>query len=113
MLTGVRERFQKYRYVTHTIIAMVVGLGLIYGAARSKGHQTRHDVLNEFGIAVVIAAIVTLMYETYAREVLAGETMSRVVESVMGDVFDTQLWKEMQAQLLHKTAVRRAFSVRI
>jgi hypothetical protein len=113
MAVGLRERLQKYKYVTHTIVAMVAGLALIYAAARFRAHPMAHDVLNEFGIGIVIAAIVTLMYETYAREVLASETMSKVVASVMGDMFDTQLWDEMRLQLLRKTAVRRGFSVRI
>lgn len=51
------------------------------------------------------------MYETYAREVLAGETMTKVVEAVMGDLFDTQLWDELRRQLLGKTDVRRELSV--
>lgn len=113
MAVNLPERLQKYRYLTHVIVALGAGVGLIYAASRVKQHDTAHDVLNEFGIAIVIAAIVTLMYETYAREVLASETMAKVVETVMGDMFDTQLWEEMRTQLLRRTAVRRGFSMRI
>lgn len=108
---GLRHRLEKYKYLWHVVVALIAGGLLIFVATRVKEHETSHDVLNEFGIAIVIAAIVTLMYETYAREVLASETMTRVVETVMGDLFDTQLWDEMRTQLLRKTAVRRAFSV--
>ena len=107
------ERVEKYKYFVHVAAALVAGLALIYLATRFEMHKTTHDVLREFGIAIVIAGIVTLMYETYAREVLARETMSKVVESVMGDMFDAQLWEEMRRQLLQKTAVRRECIVRM
>ena len=113
MSDHVREKFQKYKYITQVVIALIFGVGLMYSAARVKDHPVSHDVLNELGIAIVIAAMVTLMYETYAREVLARETMVRIIESIMGDMFDTQLWEEMRKQLLRRTAVRRAFSVRL
>jgi hypothetical protein len=111
--TSLGERIHKYKYFGHVAAAMVVGLVLIYVATRFKAHATTHDVLREFGIAIVIASIVTLMYETYAREVLAQETMAKVVESVMGDMFDAQLWEEMRRQLLQKTVVRREGIVRL
>lgn len=110
---GLRDRLRKYKYLTHVAVGIVAGIALIFMATRFKHHDTTHDVLNEFGIAIVIAAIVTLMYETYAREVLTTETMSKVLESVMGDMFDTQLWDELRKQLLDQKAVRRAFSVRV
>ena len=108
-----RQKLETYRYVIHGVIAIATGVALIYAAARFKKHDTTHDVLNEFGIAIVIAAIVTLLYETYARKALATETVTKMFEVVMGDVFDNRLWKEMQEQLLQKPAIRRGFSVRI
>jgi len=113
MREQVGEKFQKLKYLIQVVIALIFGIGLMYGAARWKEHPVSHDVINELGVAIVIAAMVTLMYETYAREVLARETMARIIESVMGDMFDTQLWEEMRKQLLRRTAVRRAFSVRL
>lgn len=112
-MADLRERVFKYKYLMHVIYAMVVGVTLIYLATVFRAHSRTHDVLNEFGIAIVIASIVTLMYETYAREVLAQETMSKVIETVMGDMFDAQLWEEMRRQLLQKTAVRRECIVRV
>jgi len=103
----------KYKYVLQLLGAVMLGLLLIYLAARLKKHETSHDVLNEFGIAIVIAAVVTFTYETYARKALASESMTKVFEVVMGDVFDNRLWAEMRTQLLQKAAIRRAFSVRI
>jgi hypothetical protein len=113
MADHVGERFQKYKYIVQVVIALLFGIGIIYGAAFIKDHPISHDVASELGIAIVIAALVTLMYETYAREVLARETMARIVESVMGDMFDTELWVEMRKQLVRRTAVRREFSVRL
>lgn len=108
-----RERLAKYKYVLQLIGAVCLGLLFIYGAAVFQEHERTHDVLNEFGIAIVIAAVVTFTYETYARKALASESMTKVFEVVMGDVFDNRLWAEMRTQLLQKAAIRRAFSVRI
>jgi len=65
------------------------------------------------GIAIIVAAVVTVAYETYAREVLAQETMEKVLETVMGDMFDGQLWVELRSQLLQKKAIRRGFCIRL
>jgi hypothetical protein len=108
-----REKLEKYKYILQGLAAITLGVALIYAAARFKQHETTHDVLNEFGIAIVIAAVVTLMYETYARKALASESMTKVFEVIMKDVFDNRLWTEMREQLLEKAAIRRAFSVRI
>lgn len=113
MATDAREKLAKYKYVLQGLGAIALGVGLIYAAARFKAHDTTHDVLNEFGIAIVIAAIVTLLYETYARKALASESMTKVFEVIMGDIFDNRLWTEMRTQLLEKPAIRRGFSVRI
>lgn len=108
-----REKFQKFKYIIQVVVALIFGVGLMYSAARIKEHPVSHAVLNELGIAIVIAAMVTLMYETYAREVLARETLTRIVDSVMGDMFDTQLWEETKKQLVRRTAVRRGLAVRL
>ena len=113
MASSLRERIFKYKYLVHVVVALLSGGTLIYLATIFANHPRTHNVLNELGIAIVIASIVTLMYETYAREVLAQETMSRVIETVMGDMFDAQLWEEMRRQLLQKTAVRRECIVRV
>lgn len=111
--TTLLHRLHRYKYLSHVVVALIAGAGFIYAASRYTEHATTHNILNELGIAIVIASIVTLMYETYAREVLAQETMSTVISTVMAGMFDPELWEELRQQLLNKTAVRRECIVRL
>jgi hypothetical protein len=104
---------QKYKYLIHVVAAFVFGLALILISVRWTEQSTLHDVLDELGVATIVAAVVTLMYETYAREVFTHETTKHMLETVMGDMFDNKLWDELRWQLLEKEAIRRAFTVRI
>jgi len=93
--------------------AIIVGLSLRNLAASRLKEGLWHDVVNELGIALVIAAVVTLLYEFYARQTYSFETVQQVLRTIMGDMFDTQLWEEMKAELLSKSAMRRAFRVEL
>lgn len=104
---------QRYKYLVHVVAALVFGVALILISIQVKQVPIASDVLDELGVATIVAAIVTLMYETYAREVLTQETMTKILETIMGDMFDGKLWEELRSQLLKKVAVRRAFAIRI
>lgn len=106
-------RFRKYKYLVHVFLAMVAGVVLIVASTTVTGHRIYHALLDEFGVAIIVAGLVTLLYETYAREVLFDETGAGVLAAIMGDLFDTELWGALREQLLSKKAVRRGFSVRI
>jgi hypothetical protein len=105
---------RKYKYLVHVFLAVTAGVVMITAASQvPAGSGIAKEILDELGVAVIVAALVTLMYETYAREVLSQETMTHVLEAVIGDMFDSELWSELRNQLLNKPAVRRGFSVRI
>lgn len=94
------------------IVILTAGIGLLLWT-----HGTREAQLNEIrrdlGIALIIAAIATLTYEAYARERFAVETLEDMLGKVIGDIVDPQTWTEMRQQILEKTAVRRATTVRV
>lgn len=68
--------------------------------------------VGEIGTALVIAAVVTIVYEAQAREEFARATVGDTIEKMMGDIVSPGVWNEMREQLLKKVAVRKHMNVR-
>lgn len=105
------SRVNKYRYVLVIIAAVGIGLAIRFGARIWMDGEWR-DIGSDLGMAVIVGAVVTLLYEANARAEFTGQTIAHVLKTVMGDLFATDLWEELRRQLLERRAIRRQFSVR-
>jgi hypothetical protein len=87
------------------------------GAVGLYGRQLLRDpwaeLMRDAGIAFIIAAVVTLTYEAYARQRSAAETVEDLLGKVIGDIVDPKTWDEVRGQILDRAAIRRAMTVRI
>jgi len=103
-------------YFSDAVPALVVGLlgtGLIYEASRHAKETLAHDLWRDLGIASVVAAIVTLLYESYARARFDHKTVTAVIGSLMGDVVAEDVWDRIREQVLEKVAIRRLGTVHL
>lgn len=99
----------KWRY---TLVIFLFGVLLIVvGNKFSSALDTNASWVREVGIAFAVAALVTFVYESKARDDFADATFQHVLERVMGDVIDTKLWEEMKEQILEKQAIRKQTNV--
>lgn len=84
----------------------VAGLVLLWLGQLIDWHILK-EFVRDFGIALIIAAAVTAVYEAYARDRATRETMEQMLERVLGDLVDQSIWRELKDQILDKPAVRR------
>lgn len=97
-----------------TILVAAVGAFFIFLGTSPEwlGKYSAGKWLSEVGIACLIAAIVTYLYERQARERFATDTVEDVLTKVMGDIVNPGIWREMREQILEKVAVREKATVR-
>src|SRR5687767_6136827 len=93
--------------------AVTFGIGVLGFAVHTLFPSPYDHLVRDIGMAFMVAAIVTFVYERYAREAAATETAEDIVSKVIGDIVDAGVWREMRGQILDKVAVRRATSVQL
>ena len=94
-----------------TICIFAIGIALF--ATYHRLEEPFDELARDIGMAFAIAAIVTGIYEAYARSRAATETFEDILAKIMGDIVDSSIWAEMREQILEKTAVRRATAIQL
>jgi hypothetical protein len=94
-----------------TAVTLLIGLGLfgVYGGFSEPWDHFVRDV----GMAFLIAAIVTEIYERYAREAAAAESAEQIVSKLISDIVDPGVWRELREQILEKVAIRQSTTVQL
>lgn len=110
-----REKLQapRVRLWVRTVLVFLLGLACLFLYDLENIGDTWRHVLRDLGIALLIGALVTFIYERYARERAAAETIEQVLERVIGDLIDTQTWREIREQILEKRAIRKGTQIRL
>lgn len=96
--------------------ALNVGIlvaGLVMLSGQSLLRNPFAEIVRDAGIALLIAAIVTMTYEAYARERFAVETLEELLGKLIGDIVERRTWDEIRQQILEKTAIRRETAVHL
>src|SRR5437868_1385177 len=102
---GYRLASSRWHFRIWTFVVFVAGIGLI-AFQSSMPAEVLKEVSRDLGIAFVTAGAVTLIYERYARERAAAESVDDVLAKIIGDVVDERLWRELRDQILSKDAIR-------
>lgn len=102
---------------TLTIGAAILGFVLVYiasgGFQGTPAAELWHDLFRDVGIAFMVAAIVTAIYELHARTRFDRATMTGVLGSIYNDIVDGSVWEEIRQQILDKELVRKSGQVTI
>lgn len=109
---GYRLASSQWRFRAWTFVVFALGIVLI-AVQSCIPVEVLKEVSRDLGIAFVTAGAVTLIYERYARERAAAESVDDVLAKIIGDVVDERLWRELRDQILSKDAIRRNMSVRL
>lgn len=98
------------------IIVLLVGLLMVAIALRiehTNWKTVSRDLLRDTGIAFLIAAIVTIGYEQYARSLYDRENFVTLLQTIMGKVVPPSVWKEVQSTVIERDRIRRDINIRI
>jgi len=95
-------------------IILTIGSGLvILAAALREKCKAFFDVLRDIGIALVVAVVVTAVFELYARTQETVEAATAIYDINMSTALTGRVWNEVKTQLLNKHLLRQKAEMRI
>ena len=86
----------------------ILGAGICFGLAhflKEKSHFW-HDVARDVAIAFVVALVVTVIYEVYARRRYERTKFISALQLIMGEVVHPRVWEAVRNQIIERTVVR-------
>lgn len=104
---------QNVRWFLIGIIILIATPFLLYSEFGLDKHNLWYDVFRDIGIAFVISALVSIIFETYARLRFETELMSDVSGIVISDLSREDIWQQVKEQILEKSAIREHFQTKL
>ncbi|MCC2960268.1 hypothetical protein LK540_07470 [Massilia sp. IC2-278] len=115
--TAVSEALKK---IASHMLWIIIGILALVGAAMlimSSGIHVEppilHHVFRDIGIAIIVAAIITAVYETYARIRFELLLMTSFLGAVIADWSRQDIWNALKSQIIEKPVVRENFRVAV
>lgn len=97
-----------------TVVALFLGIGtLSFIRPRFEEHSLGYEIARDIGIAFLVAAIVTLIYEFYSRTRFDLERMEGILDTVLGSNIPPDVWEEIKNKVIQRTMIRRDATVRL
>lgn len=86
----------------------ILGAGICFGLAyflKDKSHFW-HDVSRDVAIAFVVALVVTIIYEVYARRRYERTKFISALQLIMGEIVHPRVWEAVRNQIIERTVIR-------
>jgi hypothetical protein len=96
---------------------LIIGVLVLIGASLTASSvllmevPILHDLFRDIGIAILVAAIIAVVYETYARFRFELRLMTSFLGAVIADWSRQDVWNALKAQIIEKTVIRENFRV--
>lgn len=99
----------------YAIGVLVTGIVLIVVVAvwQEKGPPILLHVLRDIGIALIVAIVVTVVFELYEHTRERVVSTEREIDARMGDQLTPEVWKDIKEQILDKHLLRRNAEMRV
>jgi hypothetical protein len=97
-----------------TFVALLLGIGILsFIRPQFEPHSLGYEIARDIGIAFLVAAIVTLIYEFYSRTRFDLERMEGILDTVLGSNIPPDVWEEIKNKVIQRTMIRRDVVVRL
>lgn len=109
------EAINALKNVASNTLWVIIALLLIVGASLAtsseflKNYPLLHHVVRDIGIAILVAAIIAGVYETYARIRFELMLMNSFLGAVIADWSRQDIWNALKSQIIEKTVIRENF----
>ena len=104
---------ENVRWFVIGVMIVIAAPFLLYAQFGLDKHSLWYDVFRDVGIAFLISALVSIIFETYARLRFETELMSDVSGIVISDLSREDIWQQVKEQVLEKTAIRENFHTKM
>ena len=96
-----------------TGVVGVLGVVGIIVASKIKASRIWHHLLRDLGIALVVAAVVSVTYEFLTRATLDHAKIEGVLKTVLASNIPNDAWEQVNTEILQKNVIRRDFQIRL
>src|ERR1043166_4443651 len=98
---------------TIVVLLLIIGLGLLIWASKSKTEDVWHHLKRDLGITCLMSVIVTMTYEVYIRKRVDLEKIQSVLSTVAGSNIPPRVWDSIRSDLLSRKLIRLRSEVRL
>lgn len=98
------------------IIGSLLGLLLLTVSLkwrRDNWNEVLRDLIRDVGIALLVAALVTIAYELHARSLYDRDNFVGMLQAVMGKVVPPEVWKAVQGTVIERDRIRGDIDIRL
>ena len=120
LLTVTKAVSEALKNIASHMLWIIIGILALVGAATIVGvgaigeeWMVLHHVIRDIGIAIIVAAIITAVYETYARIRFELLLMTSFLGAVIADWSRQDIWNALKSQIIEKPVVRENFRVAV
>jgi hypothetical protein len=95
---------------------MVFAVGIFLIIIAAKNHDEpgiKYHVLRDIGIALFVAAFVSVAYEFHTRTTLDHEKIEGVLQTVLRSNIPKEAWEQVNTEILQKNVIRRNLEIRL
>lgn len=104
-------------WITTLIIGFLSFIWLLIlpriGWLDKNNHSLRHEVARDIGIAFLVAAMVTVVYEWKTRFLFETEKMEGLLNAVMSANISPNVWKRVNKEVLQRGVIRKDIELRL
>lgn len=94
-------------------IFAILGIALVGARHLINEQSIWHHLVRDIGIAIIVAAIISAVYETYARIRFELLLMTSFLGAIIADWSRQDIWNALKSQIIEKTVIRENFRVAV
>lgn len=107
------ERTSLRKLTIWLVLLGLAGGGIILLATRVDEKAVWHHLVRDVGIATIVSALVTGIYEAYLRARVDIHKISSVLSTVAGSNVPPRVWQNIQAEILSRRMIRTRAELRL
>ncbi len=100
-----------------SILTLLAGMGFLVAARTPSpfgwSHHTLAELVRDFGIALILAPVVTIIFEAGTRRSAKLEEMRDYINATMSSFVTKDIWKEIKDQVVLRNVTRRNVQITI
>lgn len=93
------------------VVGTVVCFGIAYYATDS--HKLVYDIARDIGIAFLVALVVTISYEVYARGRYERKKFIGTLQVIMNEIVHPGVWEEVRNQIIERSMIRENSQIKL
>lgn len=92
---------------------ILIGFAFLYAAGVTPKESAWHEITRDVGIALIIAAVVSVTYETFARSRFIRHTMEAMLSEIFGNIVQPDVWKVVKDEVIRHLIIRECLDIHL